>query len=269
MNVFDGIEKKVGVQNLNFPLKGKYVAMLAPSFVVDFEYPSIISRLKALGFDKVVELTFGAKMVNREYQKQLKKSKKLLIASPCPGIVEIIKQKAPKYAKNLAQIDSPVTATGKICRKIYPNHKLVFISPCHYKKLEVANSKYIDYTIDYKQLNKLFVKFKVPKFKTKSHFDKFYNDYTKIYPVSGGLGKTAHLKGVIKQDEILVMDGLNNILKFLQNPDQKKRFLDILFCKGRRKKVLDYLEKSKDEDIPDAKKGVIDKAKGINFLRKV
>jgi len=268
-----------------FPLKGKYVAMLAPSFVAEFDYPLIVSRLKKLGFNKVVELTFGAKMINREYHNQLKKSKNLIIASPCPGIVEVIKEKFPKYIKNLAQIDSPMTATGKICRKIYPSHKIVFISPCHYKKLEAAKSKNVDYVIDYKQLNELFKKYKIFKTKEKIHFDKFYNDYTKIFPISGGLAKTAHLKGIIKKNEIKIIDGVSKVMKFLKKPDKKIRFLDVLFCVGgciggpcvtsglniysRRKKVLNYLELSRDEDIPEPNKGLIKKAKGISFLRNI
>ena len=268
-----------------FPLKGKYVAMLAPSFVAEFDYPLIVSRLKKLGFNKVVELTFGAKMINREYHNQLKKSKNLIIASPCPGIVEVIKEKFPKYIKNLAQIDSPMTATGKICRKIYPSHKIVFISPCHYKKLEAAKSKNVDYVIDYKQLNELFKKYKIFKTKEKIHFDKFYNDYTKIFPISGGLAKTAHLKGIIKKNEIKIIDGVLKVMKFLKKPDKKIRFLDVLFCVGgciggpcvtsglniysRRKKVLNYLELSRDEDIPEPNKGLIKKAKGISFLRNI
>ncbi len=272
---------KKGIENLKFPLKGKYIAMLAPSFVVEFSYASIISRLKKLGFDKVVELTFGAKMINREYYKKLKNSKGLVIASPCPGIVEIIKAKIPKYKKYLARIDSPMVATAKICKRFYPDHKTVFISPCHYKKIEAEKSKDVDFVIDYKQLNKLFVKFKIPKYSKRIYFDKFYNDYTKIYPLSGGLGKTAHLKGTIKKEEILVMDGIANVLKFLKNPEPKIRFLDVLFCIGgciggpcvssklsieaRKKKVLKYLEDSKKEDIPEPRKGLIEKAKGIKF----
>ena len=45
----------------------KMVAMIAPSFPSEFEYPCIIFQLKELGFDKVSELTFGAKMINRDY----------------------------------------------------------------------------------------------------------------------------------------------------------------------------------------------------------
>lgn len=277
-------EKINCAQMPRFPLKGKYVAMLAPSFIVQFDYPSIISKLKNLGFDKVTELTFGAKMINREYHKLLKNSKGLIITSPCPGIVDLIKNKFSKYKKNLAKIDSPMIAMSKICKKNYPHHKTVFISPCHYKKQEVKKSKYADYVIDYKQLQELFIKYKIPKKREKIQFDKFYNDYTKIYPLSGGLAKTAHLKGIIKKNEVKKIDGMVDVLKFLNKPEKGIRFLDVLFCKGgciggpcitsslgisgRKKKVLDYLRKSKDEDILESRKGLILKAKGINFTNK-
>jgi hypothetical protein len=71
--------------NLKFPLQGKYIIMLAPSFVVDFSYPQIIGQLKELGFDKIVELTFGAKMVNREYHKILENSTKFNSRSQSNG----------------------------------------------------------------------------------------------------------------------------------------------------------------------------------------
>ncbi len=279
----------------------KLVALLAPSFVSTFEYPSIISQLKKLGFDKVTELTFGAKMVNREYHKQLEKSKKLLISSACPGIVETIKKKYPKYAKNIIKVYSPMIATAKICKKIYPKHKTCFISPCEFKKIESENSEFVDYVIDYEQLKELFKKNNIKESKERIFFDKFYNDYTKIYPLSGGLSKTAHLKGILKPGEEKVIDGIEDVMKFLDtikpdgflvspnpknkkgfrdNPDKKIRFLDVTFCKGgciggphtekipleqKRKKLMHYIEIAKEEKMPAGTEGLIEKASGINF----
>ncbi len=276
---------KKGVENLSFPLKGKYVAMLAPSFVVDFSYPSVIFQLRGLGFDKITELTFGAKMINREYHKILKKSKELVISSVCPGIVKTIKSKYPAYVKNLIPVDSPMTATAKICRKIYPEHKIVFISPCNFKKIEVENSNFVDYVIDYKQLRELFNKFGLNKKDNGGQplFDRFYNDYTKIYPIAGGLYKTANLKNILKSDEAVIIDGMDNVMKFLENPDKKIKFLDVNFCRGgciggpcinsklplmlRKKKVLSYLKVAEKEEIPEGSKGIIKEAKGISFKR--
>jgi len=277
--------KKNNVPEIEKELKKgvKMVAMVAPSFVAEFEYPSIINKLKDLGFDKVVELTFGAKMINREYHKILKGSKGLVISSACAGVVETIKGKYPQYKKNLVKVDSPMTATGKICKKIWPKHKTVFLSPCDFKKIEAGNSKYVDYVIDYGQLRELFTKNKIKKKPKKVLFDKFYNDYTKIFPLSGGLGKTARLNNILKKDEILTLDGIKNIMKFLDNPDPKIKFLDILFCEGgciggphtsrkltitqKKKKILHYIKLAKTEDIPKPRKGLIEKAKGIEFTR--
>lgn len=269
--------------DLKFPLRGKYVAMLAPSFVVDFKYPEIISQLKNLGFDKIVELTFGAKMINRDYHKKLENSKKLVISSVCPGIVETIKAKHPSYTENLINVDSPMIATAKICKKTYPKHKTVFFSPCNFKKIEVQKSKHVDYVIDYKELNELLRNFKGRRENKgmSALFDKFYNDYTKIYPLSGGLSKTAHLKKILKPNETKILDGIEKVTKFLDKPDKKIKFLDVTFCNGgciggpcitsklplllRKKKILNYMKIADEERIPEERKGVVKDAKGISF----
>jgi iron only hydrogenase large subunit-like protein len=287
-----------GVESLQKALKNKkirIIAMLAPSFIAEFSYPEVISQLKELGFDKITELTFGAKMINRDYHEQLKQIKEsgLLISTVCPGIVSTIKSKFPKYAENLAKIDSPMIATAKICKKFYPKHKTCFLSPCFFKKVEAENSEYVDYVITYQELHLLLdsqpnKNHNSPHSKknlahTSASFDKFYNDYTKIYPLSGGLSKTAHLKEVLKPGQEKIIDGILEVEKFLKkyNKKSKIRFLDVTFCKGgciggpcvttalsleqKKKKILDYMEKSKHEDIPEAKKGLIEKAKGIKF----
>ena len=269
---------------LTFPLKGNYVAMLAPSFVVDFSYPQIIFALKELGFDKVVELTFGAKMINRDYHKKLKTSNELIISSVCPGVVETISERFPEYKKNLVLIDSPMVAMARICKKTYPKHKIVFISPCNFKKIEAKKTGLVDYVIDYKELKKILIENKIHRKKygkKKIVFDKFYNDYTKVYPLSGGLSKTANISHVLKCNETKIVDGISEVIKFLNHPNKKIKFLDVTFCKGgciggpcvnsrlplklRKKKVLKYMKKSLTEDIPESKKGLIGKAKGISF----
>ena len=263
----------------------KLLAMVAPSFVTDFEYPCFVQKLYDLGFDKTSELTFGAKMINREYYKKLKKAKGLVIASPCPGIVTTIKNKYPQYVKNLIRVDSPVVAMAKVCRRHFPKHKIVFISPCDFKKVEINACPHIDGIIDYDQLRGLFRKYKIKTRRCDILFNKFYNDYTKIYPLSGGLAKTAKVKGILKPEEILIVDGVKKVMKFLDNPDPKIKFLDVLFCNGgciggphtskkltlpqKRKRVLNYLKEAKQEDIPENRKGLIKKAKGIKFSGKV
>ena len=267
--------------------KYKYVVMLAPSFIAEFNYPEIFFNLKRAGFDKIVELTFGAKLVNEEYHKILKDSDELKISTVCPGIVQTIKNKFPQYEKNLLNVDSPMVATAKICKKIYPQHKTVFISPCELKKIEAQNSKSVDYVLDYQQLRDFFGRVikksdkKLECSKKYPCFDLFYNGYTRIYPLAGGLSKTAHLKGIIKPEESRVIDGISKVQNFLTKPEKNIKFLDATFCKGgciggpcvsksqslvqKKKRVLEYLKKSKHHSIPESNKGITLKAEGIKF----
>lgn len=270
------------------------VAMVAPSFLTDFKYPGIISRLRELGFDKVVEVTFGAKMINRDYHKKLKGAKNLVISSACPGIVESIKnskdKEVKKFSKNLISVDSPMEAMGKICKKNYGCCNVFFISPCHFKKTEASKSKNVDYVIDYLQLHDLFKKNGIKGKRFRSFiergellFDKFYNDYTKIYPLSGGLSKTAHLKGVLSCEEVKILDGWAEVVNFLKRPEEGVRFLDCTFCGGgciggpctnqkmslreKHKRIMKYMKKAEKQDIPEDRKGLIKCAKGLKFSK--
>ncbi|MEI7718321.1 MAG: [Fe-Fe] hydrogenase large subunit C-terminal domain-containing protein [archaeon] len=266
------------------------IALLAPSFIAEFDYPEIIVALKELGFKKVTELTFGAKMVNREYHEILK-NKKMYISTACPGITTFIETNYPQFKDNLVKVDSPMIATAKICKKNFPEYTRIFISPCSFKKQEAESSKYIDYVIDYQQLKQLFGKNKISVKKTNKgtieKFDCLYNDYTKIYPVAGGLSKTAHLKGVLKKNEVKIIDGVDKVKKFLdaylKKPNKKIRFLDINFCVSgclggpfigkdkklteKTKRIKNYMKFSKRASIHEHNKGWIKKAEGINFRK--
>lgn len=275
--------KKGGVKELESELKkkSKLVAMLAPCFVAQFDYPEILAQLKALGFDKIVELTFAAKIVNHECHKILKKNKgkNLLISTVCPGVVYTVKTQFPKYQKNLMRVYSPMIVMGKVCKKEYPKYKTVFISPCNFKKMEAETTNDVDIAIGMNELEALFNKYKIKPKKTNAKFDKFFNDYTKIYPLAGGLAKTAHVKQILKEGESKSIDGVANVTAFLKHPDKKVKFLDANFCIGgciggplvapskpleeKKKRVLDYVHKALHETIPKGEKGVLKEAKGI------
>jgi iron only hydrogenase large subunit-like protein len=280
---------KNNIQQIEKVLKSgvRTIALLAPSFVSEFDYPGIVFALKKLGFEKVVELTFGAKMVNSEYHKLLK-SGKLYISTVCPGITEFIKNEYPKYAKNLISVDSPMIATAKVCKKEFPKYKTIFISPCHFKKKEAESSKYVDYTIDYQQLKELFRKNKIKVKNSKKGkyeiFDAFYNDYTKIYPLAGGLSKTANLKGVIQNNETLIIDGVSKVKEYLDKGIPKNiKFLDVNFCVGgclggpclnksislakRKIRLLQYANYAKKASIKKQNLGCINCADGISFRK--
>lgn len=218
----------------------KAVAMLAPTFVIDFKYPNIIGMLKELGFEEVTELTFGARMVNWAYVNYVKdhSEQKLFISSPCPTVVSFVKTQYPDFAKYLIPVVSPVAAMAKVQKKFEPEYKVIFISPCWAKEnLEAPRYKEIDAVITLKDLKQIFEKegIKEENFTDDYHFDSLVREYTKIYPVSGGLASTSHIKSLFREEEILVTDGVENIKKAFEEikaGTKPYRFLDLLNCPG-------------------------------------
>lgn len=253
--------------------KEKVICLLAPSFVVDFKYPKIITELRRIGFNKIVELTYSAKIINKEIHRQILKNKnKQYICANCPSVVKLIEAKYPALKKNIQDIASPMVVMTRFMKQSYPKYKIVFIGPCLSKKLEAKENKEVDYALTFKEINEIFLYAKKNGFykkqeKENKHFDKFYNDFTKIYPLSGAVAETMNKREILKYDEILVADGIEEIdkaiLKFKKN--KNIRFLDMLFCKGgcvggpgiistenleeREDRVIHYRDKAKNEKL--------------------
>lgn len=253
----------------------KIICLLAPSFAVDFTYPDIILDIKKIGVEKVVELTYAAKLINGEYEKTLKENPdKRYICPNCPTIVKMIGIKYPELKENIINIASPMVIMDRFVKSEYwSEYKTLFAGPCLMKKME-AKEYGINYAITFKELQNIFDYYKenniAPKQFTYSmaedgtpEFDDFFNTSTKIYPLAWGVAQSLHTKGIIDKDQILVVDGPKNLDAGFQEFKNNKniRFLDILACEwwciggpwiickesldARKKKVLDYKEYSK------------------------
>ena len=279
---------------MEFDKKSKYLCMLAPSYIALYDYPNIVYRLRVLGFEKVVEVTFGAKMTNVNYYKILKErgNERTWIASPCPTLVNLIRAKYPELVKNLVPVTSPMGSMALICKKHFPGYKIVFIGPCPTKKIEGKEIGTVDEVLTFKELDELFIKKNIPeKISDPKYcltFDKLYNDYTKIYPLSGGLSETLQYNRILKKQDILVVDGLDNIIKILNEFKDGRyknyKFLDILSCSGgciggpgmvakypvsqRIKRVKNYRDFASRYEKDLGRAGKIVHAEDIDFSRK-
>lgn len=268
----------------------KSVAMLAPTFAIDFKYPNIIGMLRGLGFKEVTELTYGARMVNWEYAEYVKahKEQKLFISSPCPTVVAMIKSQYPELVQYLMPIVSPMAAMAKIYKKKHPTHKVFFISPCWAKEVleAVKYKEYIDCVITLKELKEIFEMqgIKEDDFTDDYYFDSFVREYTKIYPVSGGLASTSHIAKLFKEGEILITDGPANIKKVLDEfkaGTSPYKFLDLLNCDGgciggpainnkdlpmetKKEIILKYTQRSSEATM-GKHKGTVDYAKDLDL----
>ena len=272
--------------------KEKMVCMLAPSFIAEFEYPQFVYRLRKLGFTEVVELTFGAKMTNLTYYSILKNNlEKTWITSPCPTLVNYIRTKYPQLVDNLVPVHSPMGCMSLICKKFYPNYRQVFVGPCITKKMEAEEIKGISCVLTFKEIQQIFDEYKIPEKITESKycrtFDKFYNDYTKVYPLSGGLSETLHHEHLFKKNEVLVMEGVEKIdrvlSEFKDGKYKKYKLFDILTCKGgcidgpgmlkryslseRKKRVRKYMDYTRRYEKDLGRTGTKIEVKDVDFRR--
>lgn len=247
--------------------KEKMAAMLAPSFIIDFDFPDVVGMLKRLGFKYVVEVSRGAEETNKQLLALLKLHPgKKWITNPCPTVVRTIRNKYPHLIEYLAPIDSPMVATAKIINKKYPGVKKVFVGPCMLKKLEAKEDHpELDIlALTYKDLAKIFEarKIKVKPADKKEDFD-MKGSATRLYPISGGLAQSSGITSKFTDAEYDVISGPvlvdRTLQEFLNKPELK--ILDILNCEGgcingpgimsratleeRRKKVAKYWECAK------------------------
>ena len=217
--------------------KEKMVAMLAPSFLIDFSYPEIIGMLKRLGFEYVVEVSAGAIKTNQQLKALLKLyPHKKYISNACPGVVQLIKNKYPELVHFLTPIDTPMIATAKIVRDKYPNHKKVFIGPCVMKKIEAQENSELDILVlTYKEIADVFkVKKIVAEKQDNSHSFDITGRKTRLYPISGGLAQSSGLIQNLTDPECDVVSGKDLVEKLIRefpnNPEIK--VLDALLCEG-------------------------------------
>ncbi len=253
--------------------KQKCICLLAPSFVVDFKYPKIITELRRIGFNKVVELTYSAKLINKKTHEIIEKNKKRqYICANCPSVVKYIETKYPEIKDKILDIASPMVLMGRFMKKEYPEYKTIFVGPCFSKKQEAKETKDVDYALTFKELYDVFKYSKEngyykKKETEKKTFDKFYNDYTKIYPLSGAVAETMNQRGLLKPNEIIIADGFQEIDKAIKKFKENKKiiFADLLFCKGgcvggpgimsyetieeREDRVIHYRDKAKKEKL--------------------
>ncbi len=139
----------------------KVFAIVAPA--VSGQFPEakigqVVSGIKELGFDEVIEVALGADMVAMKEAKELSE-KGSLTSSCCPAFVKFIKTSFPNLAEKISHNLSPMATLAKYLKEIEPNSKIVFIGPCTAKKAEIMQDRVkplIDVALTFEELQALF-----------------------------------------------------------------------------------------------------------------
>jgi iron only hydrogenase large subunit-like protein len=226
------------------------VAMVAPAIIGQFKpkysIDQILSAVKALGFDEVVEVAYGAEIVGQalKYEYHAKRYPRPLISSACPAVVKLIQVRFPELTGNICRLKSPMAMTARLVRKrireegIYKNSDVgvFFITPCAAKATMVNNPASSEYD-KYDQIDGAIA------------IKDIYSDLASLIgscPIQEGIHNTTPesctwaLSGgesdYLKNKNVLHVDGIQNVINVLEEIECGKldtiEFFEGLACIG-------------------------------------
>ncbi|PKP39291.1 MAG: histidine kinase [Bacteroidetes bacterium HGW-Bacteroidetes-15] len=217
----------------------KVAAIVAPSFPAEFteinDFKVFVGMMKALGFDYVFEVGFGADLVAREYKKLLESHRESgYISSDCPSIVNYIRYYHPNLVEKLAPIASPMVAMSRVVRKKLGNDiKIVFVGPCIAKK---AESDEVDFGLTFRELRGMFEHANIKPIGTKpAEFDPPRAGKGAVFPISRGLIQTLNLRDDVLEGNVIVAEGrrgFQEAVKEFEDGKLKNHHLELLCCEG-------------------------------------
>lgn len=143
-------------------------AAVAPAIVGQFgegvSMGMLRTAFKILGFMDMIEVAMFADILTikeaLEFNHLVKTEEDFFLTSCCcPVWFNMIKSNYPDIYKHLSPSVSPMIASGRILKKLYPNAKVVFIAPCIAKKGEIKEPELkgaIDYVLNFRELKEIF-----------------------------------------------------------------------------------------------------------------
>ncbi len=221
---------------------GEAVAVLSSSFpavLLGCTPGQLVGAIRKLGFSEVLEDSFGAELVGREYARFLKETDlKPAISSNCPAVVNYIERYRPSLINNIVPIVSPMMAMGRLIKQRYkPQAKVVFIGPCVAKKTESMDAAgTIDAVITFTELRAMLTaRGIITHQQLEQKFNGPFSRSGRLFPISGGLLRIIGLTDDIMRNDVLSIHGRDYAAKIIgefANGEIKAKFANVYFCHG-------------------------------------
>lgn len=219
------------------------IVIVAPAVAVSFpnEYLRLNGWLKARGVAGVFDVSFGAELTVKSYLEHIKNNKPdLVIAQPCPVLVNYAEIYHPELIASLAPADSPMVHTIKFIREFWPQfagHKIAVLSPCIAKKREFAQTGLGDYNVTMSNLKAWFEKENIRLITFQEvDYDNPPAERAVLFSTPGGLLRTAERWNPDVQKVARKIEGPHIIFSYLNDLNrlrQEKKaplLIDCLHC---------------------------------------
>lgn len=202
------------------------IAIVAPAVAVSFpnEYLRLNGWLKARGVAAIFDVSFGAELTVKSYLEHIKNNKPdLVIAQPCPALVNYAEIYHPELIPSLAPADSPMLHTIKLIREYWPQfagHKIAVLSPCIAKKREFAQTGLGDFNVTMSNLRAWFEQenIRLATFQ-EVDYDNPPAERAVLFSTPGGLLRTAERWNPDVQKVTRKIEGPHIIYEYLKELD--------------------------------------------------
>jgi len=221
----------------------RVAAIIAPSFPAAFEWEDqqMVSMIRAMGFELVCEVAFGADLVADRYRRLLDEhSDKRHIATSCPAVVAYVERYYPELVSHLAPIVSPMVAQARLLRHLHGKDlKIVFVGPCIAKKGEADSENLpdrIDGALTFVELEEMLIEGNIkPDDVAPTEFDPPIAGSGALFAISRGMLQAANLTENLIDGQIVATDGRNELaeaIKEFSGGQLDAALLEILACNG-------------------------------------
>ncbi len=219
-------------------------ACVAPSFPAEFaeiDYRRLVGTIRELGFRWVLEVSFGADLVARQYRKLLAESEgHRYIATNCPAIIGYVERYYPELVDCLAPIVSPMIASARVARQSYGQSiAVVFIGPCIAKKAEADSRPLageVDAVLTFDELRAMFRRVgATPEAIGPSEFDPPHGGIGGVFPVGRGMLQAADIREDLMTGEVVATQGRTHVVEAIKEfaaGELGAKLLEALCCEG-------------------------------------
>lgn len=237
-------------ESFNELIKYKYrIALPAPALYGQFNnlenVDYILTGLKRMGFDDVVEVSKGAEILSSATREMFENGelRKPVISSACPAVVRLIRTRFPNLLANLLPTCAPIDLAAKIARERakreteYTDEEIgvFFITPCPAKRTAISSplchENYgINGAIAIKDIYPVLVQ----------TMDRLGADEVETINDSGIIGvgwcsSGGEAAGLLKE-RYLAADGIENVINVLEELEDEKLndldFIELNCCTG-------------------------------------
>lgn len=136
-------------------------ALVAPAMAGQFKggLPRIITALKKLGFDEVVEVAAGADLASeqdaRHWAERMQRGDTFMTTSCCPAYVEAVRRHAPELLPFVSESRTPMHYAAEISRAGHPDTVNVFLGPCVAQRTEALGDPLVDFVLTFEEAGAL------------------------------------------------------------------------------------------------------------------